>query len=59
MKASLILCLFLAGCVHESFAQIADRKCQSFGAKPGTDTYVKCRAQIDTSQAIGVYSLTH
>jgi len=24
-----------------------DQKCRSYGAKPGTDTYVNCRAQLE------------
>lgn len=26
-----------------------DKKCQSYGAKPGSDAYVACRAQLEAS----------
>ncbi len=28
-----------------------DAKCQSYGAKPGSDAYVSCRVQLDTLRA--------
>ncbi|MBN4175539.1 MAG: hypothetical protein BEH78_18980 [Pseudomonas sp. BDAL1] len=28
-------------------AQADDSKCQSYGAKPGSDAYVNCRVQLD------------
>lgn len=27
-----------------------DQKCQSYGARPGTDAYVNCRAQLDSAR---------
>ncbi|PJG56618.1 hypothetical protein CVM73_03450 [Bradyrhizobium forestalis] len=27
-----------------------DQKCQGYGARPGTDAYVNCRAQLDSAR---------
>jgi outer membrane biogenesis lipoprotein LolB len=54
--------LMLSGCLtaQERAAQVQakrerlnaedDQKCQSYGAKPGSDGYVMCRTQLDTSR---------
>ncbi|SDS77279.1 hypothetical protein SAMN05444158_3151 [Bradyrhizobium canariense] len=45
----------LAGCMTRD-QQIAavntrdDQKCLGFGARPGTDAYVNCRAQLDSAR---------
>jgi hypothetical protein len=45
-----------------------DTRCQSYGAKPGSDAYVFCRMNIDNQRAaadnvnraiVGQYLLTH
>lgn len=41
--------LALAGCT--TFGDVKrDAKCQSFGAKPGTEAYVNCRAQLEAAR---------
>ena len=58
-KVAVLLLLMLGGCqtLEESrAAQRAaaqaqdDQKCQGFGARPGTDAYVNCRAQLDSAR---------
>lgn len=53
--AVLSLCLFLAGCLtdEEIIAERRakdDQKCQSYGARPGSDAYVNCRARLDSAR---------
>ena len=48
----LVSAMLLGGCMtreEKLAAQNAkdDQKCLSFGARPGTDAYVNCRAQLD------------
>lgn len=40
----LLTALMLAGCGMTD--RYTDRKCREYGAKPGTDAYVQCRATI-------------
>src|SRR5215469_16297244 len=52
---SLATSLTLAGCLGSEeriAAQNAqdDQKCQSYGARQGTDAYVNCRAQLDSAR---------
>jgi hypothetical protein len=48
----LVLAILLCGCMTRE-QQIAeqnakdDQKCLSYGARPGSDAYVNCRAQLD------------
>ena len=51
----LALALCLCGCMTKEerlAAQNAkdDQKCLGFGARPGTDAYVNCRAQLDSAR---------
>nr|QDF38263.1 hypothetical protein FJN17_12170 [Bradyrhizobium symbiodeficiens] len=52
--AILALSLSLGGCITDDWAaeRIArdDQKCQSYGARPGSDAYVNCRAQLDSAR---------
>lgn len=41
----------LVGCASY-IAEKDDQRCQSYGAKPGTDAYVNCRVQMGTQRAI-------
>ena len=48
----LLVALLLAGCMTHDERIAAenakdDQKCLSYGARPGTDAYVSCRAQLD------------
>ena len=48
--------LFLTGCITDtpqSLAQADDATCRSYGAAPGTDTYVNCRMQRDNVRTQG------
>lgn len=53
--AILAVSLSLGGCLTDE-QLIAERnakddqKCQSYGARPGTDAYVNCRAQMDSAR---------
>lgn len=55
VMAILALSLSLGGCltseqlVAERNAK-DDQKCQGYGARPGTDAYVNCRAQLDSAR---------
>jgi hypothetical protein len=53
MRATiLLLALFCFGCTSQADRMAADdAKCKSFGAKPGTDTYVHCRETMETNRA--------
>lgn len=51
----LFLPLFLTGCMSSEEQMAAnsaqdDRACLSYGAKPGSDAYVACRAQLEGSR---------
>jgi len=51
----LVVALSLAGCMTREeriAAQNAkdDQKCLGYGARPGTDAYVNCRAQLDAAR---------
>jgi hypothetical protein len=52
MKRYLIIAIALAcaSCVAQERAEM-DAQCKSYGAKPGTDAYVNCRAQLDAAHA--------
>jgi hypothetical protein len=44
--------LLLGGCVSaEKLAAIDDQKCQSYGARPGSDAYTQCRVAMDNQRA--------
>jgi hypothetical protein len=45
------LVLALGGCAERN-ARIDDDACRSYGAIPGTDAYINCRAQMNTARAI-------
>lgn len=53
--AILAVGLMLGGCLGEE-QRIAERnarddqKCLGYGARPGTDAYVNCRAQLDSAR---------
>ena len=52
---ALILALALSGCMtgeERRAAQNAkdDQKCLGYGARPGSDAYVSCRAQLDAAR---------
>jgi hypothetical protein len=53
--AILALGLSLGGCITDDLIAQRnardDQKCQSYGARPGTDAYVTCRAQLDSARA--------
>ncbi len=57
--AILAVSLSLGGCLT-SEQLIAERnakddqKCQSYGARPGTDAYVNCRAQLDSARTTAI-----
>lgn len=44
----------LGGCITDEWAAERnakdDQKCQSYGARPGSDAYVNCRAQLDSAR---------
>lgn len=43
-----IVVLALAGCAsRQDLAQIDDETCRSYGAQPGSQTYIECRMQKD------------
>jgi hypothetical protein len=44
----LLAMLPLAGCagMRQEMARMDDQTCQSYGARPGTDMYTKCRLQL-------------
>jgi hypothetical protein len=50
--ALLLTAILLCGCMTRE-QQVAeqnardDQKCMSYGARPGTDAYINCRAQLD------------
>jgi hypothetical protein len=53
--AVLMVALSLGGCLsdQEVIAERAakdDQKCLSYGARPGSDAYVTCRAQLDSAR---------
>lgn len=53
--AVVVLGLSLGGCLttEERIAERSakdDQKCQSYGARPGTDAYINCRAQLDSAR---------
>jgi hypothetical protein len=52
---TVLVALLLAGCMTREeriAAQSAkdDQKCLAYGARPGTDAYVNCRAQLDSAR---------
>lgn len=53
MKIAVFLALLaLSGCASaEQIAAADNAKCQSFGATPGTPTYVECRMEQDRLRA--------
>ena len=59
VMAILALSLSLGGCLT-SEQLIAERnakddqKCQGYGARPGTDAYVNCRAQLDSARTTAI-----
>jgi len=46
LLAVLMVAGMLGGCVSRVAAKKDDEYCQSIGAKPGTETYTKCRLQL-------------
>ena len=50
-----LVALALSGCMTNEERLAArnakdDQKCVSFGAQPGTDAYISCRAQLDSAR---------
>jgi len=45
-----LLALSLSGCIGSA---VRDAKCQSWGARPGSDAYVNCRAQLEAARRRG------
>jgi len=40
--------LLLSGCVNHAQVEAQnDQRCQTYGAKPGADAYLKCRIEVD------------
>lgn len=54
VMAILALSLSLGGCITDDLIAERnardDQKCQSYGARPGSDAYVNCRAQLDSAR---------
>lgn len=43
----MILAVALSGCVSEAELEVQDiQKCKSFGFKPGTEAFAKCRQKL-------------
>ncbi|MDL2398443.1 hypothetical protein [Rhizobium mayense] len=67
MKLPLIASLIavacsLSGCIHEAIShQIHDKgddaRCQSYGAKPGTEAYMNCRLTTDANRSMDRMSI--
>jgi hypothetical protein len=46
-----LLALVTCGPSVAELAAADDAKCQSYGARPGSDAYVQCRLTMDTQRA--------
>jgi hypothetical protein len=50
IAATIFGCLLLSHCTAEEQAKLDDSKCQSYGAKPGSPGYFRCRTQLETER---------
>lgn len=54
MLRALVIALLLAGCGFQYSKEAwHDKKCREYGAKPGTDAYVQCRASLEAGTLAG------
>jgi hypothetical protein len=54
MRWAVLMALALGGCaqIAQMRADSDDAKCRSYGAVPGTETYVRCRVAIDGNREL-------